>query len=69
MKSEIGSFVVNGGGVKVKIKKECFKCRTFTKDKSHGKCKCCMKSSCPGWAPDTTRRIRNYYRKNGRVIK
>ena len=47
--AKIGDVVINGAGRHIKVRKECLKCETLTGNKAHGKCKCCVKSSCPGW--------------------
>ena len=46
---KVGDFVINGGGLKIEVQKDCLRCETFTGNKMHGKCNCCVKGICPGW--------------------
>ena len=57
VKPRIGNIVINGAGVRVKVKKECLKCGTLMGPTVHGKYKCCVKRSCPGWTASTIKKV------------
>lgn len=56
----IGRSLINEAGIKCKITRECVKCQTLTGDKDHGRYKCCVRSSCPGWTMPVRARSRDY---------